>query len=111
MAVIKGVAKNTPILKAFNYGFALITFVWLVAGAVFLYDTLQDRKKEFKPIGPMELYPSSELRPGTSIGIISPADHVKVLRVLFIDDHYAVQVQLATRQIGWILKPNDVGFK
>jgi hypothetical protein len=99
------------ILKRFNYGFAFITFSWLVIGAVYLYDTFQDRKKVFIPHDIMDLYQTPELNYNQKIGIIRPSDHLKVLKVIFINDHFVVQIQNSNRQIGWVQKPDDFNFK
>lgn len=107
----KAAAKNNHILNIFQYVFWFITFVWFVIGAVYLYDTYQDKKLEFKPLVVMDLYKSSELNYNEKIGLINPNDRVKVLRVIFIKDHFVVQVQLANKQIGWILKNADVNLK
>lgn len=103
-------SKNI-ILKRVNYGFAFITFVWFIIGVVYLYDTFQDRKKVFIPHGIMDLYLTPDLNYNQKIGTISPSDHLKVLKVIFINDHFVVQIQNSNRQIGWVQKPDDLNFK
>jgi hypothetical protein len=100
--------KNPQLIKAFNYGFYFITFIWSVIGAVYLYDTFQDRKQVFTPLESIELFQNEELLSGTQIGIITPHDHVKVLRILFIKGQFVAQIQTSKREIGWILKPKNL---
>ena len=103
--------SNNTILKRFNYAFAFVTFVWLVIGAVYLYDTYQDRKLVFAPREVMDIYQTSDLNYQEKIGVISPHEHLKVLKVVFVNNHFVVQIQNSKQQIGWVLKPDNVNFK
>lgn len=104
------IKKNTTLLKRFNYVFGFITFFWFVFGAVYLYDTYQDRKIIFTPKAPMDLYQTSELNLNEKIGTINPSDHIKVLRVLFVREQFAIEVSTPYGP-GWVLKPDDLNLK
>lgn len=109
--VINSLKNNKHILKAFNYGFAFFVFVWLIVGSILLYDTYRDQKLIFITKNAINLYQNSDLNSDQKIGSITPTDHVKVLRVLFVKDHLVIHVQVSNRQKGWILKSNNVDLK
>ena len=107
---IKILKKNRTIIKVLNYIFAFITVVWLVAGAIFFYDSYRDKQLVFITKSTIDLYQSSDTVNGKKIGIINPSDRVKVLRVLYIDDKLIIHVYVNNRQTGWVLKTNDINL-
>lgn len=109
--VIISLKNNKHILKVFNYGFVFLIFVWLVAGSVYLYDTYRDQKLVFITKNSIDLYQSSDTLSSSKIGIINPTDHVKVLRVLIVNDHLVINVYVNNKQTGWIVKTSDVDLK
>ena len=103
--------KNKNILKAFNYGFGLFIIIWLVAGSIILYDSYRDQKLVFITKNSIDLYQNSDTLSSHKIGIITPTDHIKVLRALFVKDHLVIQVYTNNRQMGWVIKTSDVDLK
>ncbi len=111
MPIIKTRERNGHITKVINYAFGFLFFVWLVAGSIILYDTYQDRKLVLILKAPVELFQDSELGSSSKIGIITPGDHVKILRTQFVKDHFVIHVQVVNGQSGWILKTNEIDLK
>ena len=105
---IKIIQNNKKIVRVMNYSFIFFFFVWLVAGAIMFYDTYQDQKLVFLRKNSIDLYQDSTTIDGKKIGTVKPEDHVKVLRVLYINDHLVINVYLNNRQRGWVLKTSDI---
>ena len=103
--------NNKKILKSFNYAFGFVFIIWLIGGLTYIYDSYRDQKLIFLTKNSADLYQSSDVFLSPKIGIISPTDHVKVLRVLFIKDHLVIKVFANNRQTGWILKTADIDLK
>ena len=105
---IKILKNNKSIVKVMNYSFMLFFAVWLVAGAIMFYDTHQDQKLVFVRKNSIDLYQDSTTINGKKIGTVKPEDHVKVLRVLYLNGQLVINVLLNNKQRGWILKTSDV---
>lgn len=104
--------KSTPkIIRRLDYAFYFFTLVCLIIGSVYIYDIYQDRKLSFVAKDSMELYQDSDLEKGAKIGILPPKVRLQVLRVLYTNDHFAVQIKAANGQTGWILKPDELHLK
>ena len=103
--------NHQQFLKKFNYVFIGITALWLIIGAVILFDIYQDRKMTITLKEPVEFFADNTLTKATLIGTIKPNNRIKVLRVLDQNNRFVIQIENSSGQIGWILKPENINLK